>query len=124
MIVFRKPTANEETFDQVREELLKVSSKLLELLPDPSLSPMERLERLARVIPKSTMLSEHHKTGRSKLNELRYRLAELVPDESLSSSEKIDFLVKRIHELVPEDLPRLYYKLEKLGDQRRSDIGR
>ena len=114
----------DEPFEAICDELAALSKKLQELLPDPSLSPDERLERLARVVPDSVLASAHHQTARTKLKRLRGRLAELVPGNSLSSLEKVDFLVRRVHELVPGDEPRLFKRLEALGDHRGSDMGR
>ncbi|MGE0762964.1 MAG: hypothetical protein AB7N80_06775 [Bdellovibrionales bacterium] len=124
MITITLPEAHEESFDEVCRELMAVSRRLEELLPDPTLSPQERLERLGRVAPHSTLNSENHLTARAKLNKIRLRLAELVPTQQLSTLEKIEFLVKRTHQLIPEAVPRFFMKLEKLGDQRGSDIGR
>ncbi|WP_036833613.1 hypothetical protein, partial [Pontibacillus litoralis] len=67
-----------ESFEEICTELKSISDRLYELLPDTSLSPDERLERLARVVPTSLLISDNHKTARSKLNKLRYRLDELV----------------------------------------------
>lgn len=125
MIVFRRPTAAEEPFAEVCERLTALCARLYELLPDATLSPMERLERLARVVPDSTLLSEHHRTGRSKLNELRHRLSELLPNDESDELAKIETLVARVHALVPHDFQgRFFRKLEHMGDRRRSDIGR
>lgn len=124
MLIYRQASIEEEPFEKICEELLAVSLKLQELLPDPSLSPDERLERLARVVPGSVLISANHRTGRSKLNALRFRLAELVPNLEMSSIEKIKWLEARVHELVPENTEKIFKKLEKLGDQRRSDNGR
>ena len=114
----------EERFDDVCRNLERLSVRLRDLLPDPSLGPDERLERLARVVPESVLVSRHHQTARSKLDQLRRRLAELVPDEDLDEHERLEALVALVDELVPGDEPRLYRKLEALGDHRRSDTGR
>ncbi|EJR73599.1 hypothetical protein ORN01_21990 [Bacillus cereus] len=112
-----------ENYEEVCVHLKGISQKLYDLLPDISLSPDERLERLARVIPKSILISENHKTARTKLNKLRNRLDELVPDENLDYYQKIDYLVGIANNMVPEDI-KLYKKLEKIDDYRLSDIGR
>jgi predicted nuclease with TOPRIM domain len=116
--------AFEEPFDDICKELMEICRRLECLLPDPTLSPLERLERLARVAPHSVLQSEHHRTARSKLNSLRHRINDLVPSPQLSSLEKIEFLVSRTHQLVPEPMEKFFMKLEKLGDRRPSDIGR
>jgi hypothetical protein len=115
---------HEESFEEVCRELVALCEKLIALLPDVTLSPDERIERLARVVPTSTLLSAHHQTARTKLRRLRERLRELVPVPSLTSLERVDYLVARVHELVPGDEPRLFKKLERLGDHRGSDMGR
>lgn len=113
-----------ESFEEVCSELKSISDRLYELLPDTSLSPDERLERLARVIPTSLLISDNHKTARSKLNKIRYKLDELVPDRQLSYLDKLETLVNITNSLVEEDDIRFFKKLEKIGDYRRSDIGR
>lgn len=113
----------DESFEEVCRNLKMISSSLYDLLPDITLSPDERLERLARVIPTSVLISRNHQTARTKLNALRMRLKELVPNEDLSDSQRIELLVKKLDELVPENLSP-YKKLEKLGDFRGSDMGR
>ncbi|WP_211257204.1 hypothetical protein [Streptomyces megasporus] len=112
----------DEPFEEVARELIDLSTRLINLLPDPSLSPNERLERLARVVPKSLLVTAHRRNARSKLVELRRRLDELVPDPDLSYPEKLEWLVSRLDELVPGDM-RPIEKLEKLGDYRAADVG-
>jgi hypothetical protein len=117
------PSIGEESQENVIHELLTLSQKLQDLLPDPSLSPLERVERLARVIPESIQNSSEHLTARKKLNQIRLRLAELLPKKNGSASEKIDFLVDKVHQLVPGETARLFEKLEKIGDCRMIDNG-
>ena len=103
--------------------LKALSSRLYELLPDITLSPDERLERIARIIPTSILCGEHHKTARTKLNQLRRRLDELVQDNDMDYYQKLEYLVNLVNETVPGDMP-LFKKLETIGDKRKSDIGR
>lgn len=110
-----------EPFAEVREELLRLSTRLAELLPDPSIGPDERLERLARIVPNSVMVSQHRLTARTKLTNLRRRLDELVPGEA-SHSEKLETLVRELNQLVPGEM-RVIDKLERLGDFRGTDTG-
>ena len=124
MIRIEIPDAFEESFDEVCIELMTICRRLEQLLPDPTLSPEERLERLGRVAPHTMLRSDCHKTARAKLTAMRIRLAELVPSLVMSDQEKIEFLVSRTNELVPEDMPRFFMKLEKIGEARASDIGR
>ncbi|WP_300074380.1 hypothetical protein [uncultured Ruegeria sp.] len=117
------PELKEQRFEDVATELKEISEYLLELLPDPSLSPMERIERLGRVVPLSYQLGAHHRTARAKLSEITVRLQELLPGEEMTNRERIDCLVAEVHRLCPEDLGRLYLKLEHIGDHRLRDNG-
>jgi hypothetical protein len=115
--------ADGRPFSTIFDELWSVSSHLLELLPDPALSPLERIERLARVVPGSLALSAHRRTGRAKLLEIEQRLAELVPEQGLTTIERIDRLVALTTSFAPGEM-RLVDRLELIGDFRVSDIGR
>ncbi len=117
------PEIYEERFEDVAAQLKDISDYLLELLPDPALSPLERIERLGRVVPLSYQLSQHHRTARIKLAEISARLQELVPGEDLSNRERIETLVSEVHRLCPQDMDRLYLKLEYIGDHRLRDNG-
>lgn len=116
-------TLLKESQDNINERLTRLSFKLQRLLPDPSLGPMERIERLARLIPISYQLGWHHRTARSKLIEIEERLNSLVPDQALTSEQKVDFLVGLANELVPEKTDRLCQKLQFIGDNRLRDNG-
>ncbi|MGN9793386.1 hypothetical protein ACTMTU_20115 [Streptomyces sp. OZ13] len=111
-----------DDFLDVVKELTDLSVRLLTLMPDPSLSPNERLERLARVVPNSQLITAHRRSARSKLYEIRRRLDELVPGDELTYREKLEALVTRLDELVPGAL-RPIQKLERLGDYRSTDVG-
>lgn len=111
-----------DRFEDVVDELTGLSLRLLKLLPDPSIGPSERLERLARVVPSSQLHSAHRRTARSKLTELRRRLEELVPDPSLTSAQRLEWLISRLDELVPGDGTTIS-KLETIGDYRTTDAG-
>lgn len=111
----------QEAHLEVVDELVRLSVKLLTHLPDPSLGPDERLERVARVVPTSQLQSAHRRSARNKLVNLRRRLDELVPGD-LTSEEKLDALIARVHQLVPDDMPFIL-KLETMGDFRATDIG-
>lgn len=116
-------TLLKEPQEHVNERLTFLSFKLQRLLPDPSLGPMERIERLARVIPNSYQVGVFHRTARSKLTEIEDKLFSLVPDESINSSQRIDYLVELANILVPEDTDRLCQKLQFIGDNRLRDNG-
>jgi hypothetical protein len=122
-IVIKYPSISEEPQSEAIEQLMALSKKLQDLLPDPSLSPLERVERLGRVIPDSIQRSSEHLTARSKLNNIRLRLAELVPDEDLTSEQRIDYLVDLAHKLIPKETSRFFEKLEIIGDNRSRDNG-
>ena len=120
--IVQYPTRAQESQQEVIDALLTLSRKLQALLPDPSLSPLERIERLARVIPHSIQSSAEHLTARTKLTRMRIRLATLIP-EPLTDDERIDRLLAKVHALVPEPTARLFEKLEKIGDRRLTDTG-
>ena len=122
-VIIKYPGIPEENQEEVDSQLFELSKKLQKLLPDPSLSPLERVERLGRVVPTSIQRSAQHLTARTKLNNIRLRLAELVPNENMSAEEKIDALVEIIDELVPIKTDRLFEKLEIMGDNRLRDNG-
>jgi hypothetical protein len=121
--IIKYPGITEESQESVDSQLFRLSEKLQDLLPDPSLSPLERVERLGRVVPTSIQRSAQHLTARTKLNNIRLRLAELVPIEAMSAEEKIDILVEIIEELVPIKTDRLFERLELMGDNRLRDNG-
>ena len=104
---------------QASAELLSLSSKLEGLLPDPSLSPFERVERLARAIEDRTPEPEHLQSAAVKVARLKERLDELVPGET-TPERKVDVLVERLDDLVASDQRDLPpgAKLETLGDPR------
>lgn len=112
-----------ESMQNVCNELGSICLKLQKLLPDPSLGPMERIERLARIVPHSLQLGVNHRTARSKLLEIRNRLDELVPENDMNYLEKIDYLVDLINKLVPEKTDRICQKLQFIGDHRCRDNG-
>ncbi|EGQ7846472.1 TPA: hypothetical protein ACF39K_002439 [Vibrio parahaemolyticus] len=116
-------TLLKESQKDVNDRLIYLSYKLQELLPDPSLGPMERIERLARVIPNSYHVCQFHRTARSKLTEIEDKLHSLVPDDNLNSEQKIDYLVNKINSLVPEKTDRICQKLQFIGDNRLRDNG-
>ena len=115
------------SYEEVCRNLTKVSVKLRDLLPDPSIGPEERVERLARVVPESLLMSQYHKTARVKWNYITDRLNHLVPDtkeNKKTALEKIDILLEKLHLMIPGQEKRIFIKLEKLGDHRVSDTGR
>jgi hypothetical protein len=114
----------EEPYEEVCAALTRISQRLLDLLPDPSIGPEERLERLARVVPTSVLVSARHLTARTKLNALRARLDELVPIDGLDHCQKLERLVESLDHLVTEEGLTTYQKLERLGDGRLADNGR
>lgn len=110
-------------FSVITKKLEDISKKLFEILPDYSLGPEERIERLARVIPESILESKNMLTARTKLNNITTKLNALIPDSNLTELEKIDKLVEIINTLEPGD-EKIIKKLEKIDDFRRTDIGR
>src|SRR5262249_12706904 len=92
-------------------------------LPDKSLSPLERIERLGRVVPHAVQVSANHLTARSKLNAIRSRLCELAPREGMSEEEIVDWLVEKIIAQVPGKYERLIERLSQIEDDRLRDNG-
>jgi hypothetical protein len=114
----------DEPFESVRDELERLSLRLRDLLPDPSIGPEERIERLSRVVRGSVMTSANHLTARTKLRRIRARLDELVHG-TISYDAKISVLLEELDRLVPNGQnTTTFQKLERLGDARLSDDGR
>lgn len=98
-------------------ELKMLTDALYGMLPDRSLSPAERIERLARAVDDRTPKPEHLRPAHIKLEELRARIDELVPGEG-SAFEKILSLEANVDEKVGAERGNmaLIRKLELLGD--------
>lgn len=111
----------DESFDEVCRNLKDISLTLQEWLPDPSIGPEERLERLARVIPHSILCSENRLNARTKLNRLRRRLIELVPHIE-GDKERLQYLYDCVNERIPGN-QSLIEKLEQIKDFRGTDTG-
>ncbi len=109
------PSANQKA----AAELAALSGKLFGHVPDQSLSPLERLERLARGIDDRTPNLEQLKPAASKLNELKERIDELVEGD-LSYEKKIDIILEKLDEKVGNNQKAFHTtdKLELLGDPR------
>lgn len=111
-----------EPFEETVRELMAVSVRLLTLMPDPSLGPDERIERISRVIPSSQLQSAHRRSARNKLVTIRRRLDDLVPHLAGKPSAQVEYMVERVHQLVDGD-QKFIEKLEAIGDLRATDIG-
>ena len=100
-------------------ELKSLSDALYELLPDKSLSPFERLERLGRVVEPRDPHLEDLQSAATKLQRLKDRINELVPGEG-SPHEKLIGLELALDEQAGVELSgqSVISKLEKLGDPR------
>jgi hypothetical protein len=96
-------------------ELTSISTKLHTLLPDNSLSPEERLERLARVVASRTPDQTKLVSASTKVAALKARLDQLVPG-NMSLEDKIDHLISLATQAVPDPSLSVVKKLEKLGD--------
>lgn len=110
-----------EPFEDVCAELTELSRLLQEWLPDPSIGPEERLERLARVVPDSILCSQFRLNARTKLTRIRRRLDELAPDVD-GAVEQLLYLRRVLDELVPGE-QAVIQKLESIHDYRGADIG-
>jgi hypothetical protein len=100
-------------------ELKALTDALFELLPDKSLSPMERIERLARSVEPREPRLEELKPAATKLAELKARLNEIIPGDG-SPHDKLLSLELALDESVGLDKANLptFKKLELLGDPR------
>ncbi|OWJ91959.1 hypothetical protein [Paracoccus yeei] len=100
-------------------DLAAISEKLYELLPDPSLSPLERIERLARVVEGRSPDLEQLQPAHKKLEKINERLTQLMPDDS-NPMEKIDQLYQIIVSMAPVELRSgsTIQMLEAMGDPR------
>jgi len=100
-------------------ELAAISEKLFELLPDPSLSPLERLERLGRVVEQREPDMGQLLPAHEKVTALRERLDQMLPGDG-ASIEKIEKLVEILGDVAPKDLKGAspIRMLEALGDPR------
>lgn len=115
-------TASENAL--IAAELASLTAKLQQLLPDPSLSPLERLERFVRVIDNVDADMTQLESANSKLQKLQSRINNFVPQEGLTTEQKINVLVdlveNKLEKLNLKDagLNRMIEKLESIGDPR------
>ena len=116
-----------DSFENICSELKAISLRLQELLPDQSIGPEERIERIARVVSASIQKSQYHLSARSKLQIIRNRLLELTPFIEGDSMKRLEFLIQKINSTVPDSSEinlSFFEKLEKIGDFRIADNGR
>jgi hypothetical protein len=100
-------------------DLASISAKLHWLLPDQSLSPFERLERLGRAVEDRTPDPSQLQPAAAKVEALKVRIDELIPGD-MTHEKKIDILVEQIDRMVSAEQrtwPTIN-KLELLGDPR------
>lgn len=95
-----------------------MSRFLASALPDTSLSPEERLERLARVITDRVPRKENLRPAIEKVEQLERRLEELIPDQNLTAMDRLNKLVEICNDCVPNNNLSIVEKLESLGDSR------
>ena len=103
--------------EKAAAELAALSERLALLLPDPSLSPLERLERLARVVQDRVPHSDQLQPALEKVSKLKTRLDELVPGR-MSAEDKIITLAKMAYEKAGGDKMTCVEALERMGDPR------
>jgi hypothetical protein len=111
--------------DDAAKRLAELSKVLADALPDHSLSPDERLERLARVVQNRVPERQHLLPAVEKVSRLERRLAELVPDPTLTPVERVQTLLQGLDDHhaanAPNFLatgPSVVEKLERMGDER------
>ncbi|EJJ24604.1 hypothetical protein [Rhizobium sp. CF142] len=111
--------------DDAARRLDELSRILAGALPDHSLSPDERLERLARVVQDRVPERQYLQPALEKVSRLERRLAELVPDPGLTPVERVQALLAHLddhhiqnnpHFLAAQ--PTIVQKLERMGDER------
>lgn len=100
-------------------ELAALSAKLYWHIPDQSLSPAERLERLARAADNAAPDMANLLPATKKLEALKARIDELVPGDA-SHEKKIELLLAQLDAKVGTNQLSLHTtdKLEILGDPR------
>ena len=100
-------------------ELEMLSAALFELLPDKSLSPLERIERLSRSVENRQPDLNQLKPATKKLQELKDRINLLVEGEG-SAHEKVMKMLNKLDDMVSDEQAKLpvIKKLELLGDPR------
>lgn len=100
-------------------DLASLSAKLFWHVPDQSLSPFERLERLARAAEDSTPDLTQLQSAATKLEALKSRIDVLVPG-NMSHEKKIEVLMEKLDAKVGASQLSLHTtdKLELLGDSR------
>ncbi|WP_263018757.1 hypothetical protein [Natronobiforma cellulositropha] len=106
--------------ERASRQLEELSGLLIEHVPDPTLSPDERLERIARVNQERVPQREHLLPAVEKLYRLERRLDDLVDNPRLSSVEKLEVLIENVNEVGErfDDDPDFVEILERMGDER------
>lgn len=117
MVPDPKLTASQN--QKAASDLAALSAKLFWHVPDQSLSPLERLERLARAAEDSSPDMAQLQSAATKLEALKSRIDELVPGD-MSHEKKIENLIQKLDEKVGTSQLALHTtdKLELLGDPR------
>lgn len=104
---------------EISQRLEELSEMLIKHVPDPSLSPDERLERIARVDQRRVPQREYLLPAVEKLYRLERRLDDLVDDSDLSSTEQLEVLIERVEERGEKHEERDFVEiLERMGDER------
>ena len=100
-------------------DLAALTAKLFWHVPDQSLSPFERLERLARAAEDRRPDMVQLQSAARKLEALKSRIDELVPGD-MSHEKKIETLIQQLDKKVGASQLALHTtdKLELLGDPR------
>ncbi len=113
------PKVSASVNQKASAELGALSDKLFWHVPDKSLSPFERLERLSRAADQATPDLTHLQPATEKLKNLKARIDQLVPGDG-TSEQKIDTLLKQLDSKVGSAQQALHTtdKLELLGDPR------
>jgi len=89
-----EPGLSQEENDRASAELAEIAWRLAALIPHAALSAEERVERLARFVPRAVPRKDLMVSDVQKLRRIRQRVDELVPGTALTTEQKLDRLAE------------------------------
>jgi hypothetical protein len=99
----KDPTLSAAENARAVAELKAISARLAAIIPDPSLSAEQRVERLARAVESATPDWDMIEPASHVLARLKPRIDALVPGTELTSEAKIDKLGELFRALFPQN---------------------
>jgi hypothetical protein len=99
----KDPTLSAAENARAVAELKAISARLAAIIPDPSLSVEQRVERLARAVESATPNWDMIEPASHVLARLKPRIDALVPGTELTSEAKIDKLGELFRALFPQN---------------------